>query len=282
MLNYVLVDNCRVCYFTTAAVNKKVDFLHQINSTFGSGGLMCSLNDKELSQYVTWKKLCFHKSYPDREPKKGVLSLGKQKCGKIWIFSQNVAFNRDGAFATNHKYVWLKNCIAGSLLPKEIPLDAISCDINIPSTVPNADSISVADPTTSVTNPTPSAVDPTTSVADPTPSTVDPTTSIADPTPSAVDPTTSIADPTASVGDPNFETLLEILEDCLDHNYLSCLLMMGAGVACFHYQEIMKLFRFCPQVMATGPVSTGKSMSIQAALCLFGADNAKNHYIKIM
>ena len=32
--------------------------------------------------------------------------------------------------------------------------------------------------------------------------------------------------------------------------------------------------------MATGPVSTGKSMSIQAALCLFGADNTKNHYMK--
>jgi len=32
--------------------------------------------------------------------------------------------------------------------------------------------------------------------------------------------------------------------------------------------------------MAPGPVSTGKSVSIQAALSLFGADNAKNHYMK--
>ena len=60
---------------------------------------------------------------------------------------------------------------------------------------------------------------------------------------------TSIADPTTLDANPNFETLLEILEDCLDHKYLSCLLMMGAGVACFHYQEILKLFRFCLQVM---------------------------------
>ena len=51
--------------------------------------------------------------------------------------------------------------------------------------------------------------------------------------------------------------------------------MMGAGVISFHYQEIIRVFRFCPQVMATGPVSTGKSVSIQAALSLFGADNAK-------
>ena len=32
--------------------------------------------------------------------------------------------------------------------------------------------------------------------------------------------------------------------------------------------------------MATGPVSIGKSVSIQAALSHFGADNAKNHYMK--
>ena len=48
----------------------------------------------------------------------------------------------------------------------------------------------------------------------------------------------------------------------------------------FHYQELIKLFRLCPQEMATGPVSTWKSILIQAALSLFGADNVKNHYMK--
>ena len=62
--------------------------------------------------------------------------------------------------------------------------------------------------------------------------------------------------------------------------FLSCVLMMGAGVMAFHYQELIRMFRLCPQVMATGPVSTGKSVSILAALSLFGTDNAKNHYLK--
>ena len=78
----------------------------------------------------------------------------------------------------------------------------------------------------------------------------------------------------------SFPALLKILEICLMHNFLSCVLMKGAGIMASHYQELIKLFRLCPQVMATGSVSTGKSASIQAALSLFGADNPKNHYMK--
>ena len=73
-----------------------------------------------------------------------------------------------------------------------------------------------------------------------------------------------------------FPALLKTLETCLKHNFLSCVLIMGAGVMAFHYHELIRLFRMCPQVMVTGLVSTGKSVSIQAALSLFGADNAKN------
>lgn len=70
-----------------------------------------------------------------------------------------------------------------------------------------------------------------------------------------------------------FPALLKTLETCLKHNFLSCVLMMGAGVMAFHYQELIRLFRLCPQVMDTGPVSTGKPLLIQAA-------NANNHYMK--
>ena len=45
----------RSCYFTIAAAHKKNDFVAQLNASFGSGGLMCSFNDKELTQYVEWK-----------------------------------------------------------------------------------------------------------------------------------------------------------------------------------------------------------------------------------
>lgn len=195
-------------------MHKKVDFITQINSTFGSGGLVCSFSDKELTQYISWKKCSFHKSHPNREPKVGVLFLGKQRCGKIWVFSKDIAFSIDGLNTSSHNYVWLKNSISLGGNSKELSLEEISCDIKV------------------------------------------------------------------SASDQIFPELLETLETCLAHNYLSCILIMGAGVMSFHYQEVLKLFRFCPQVMATGPVSTGKSVSIQAALCLFGADNTKNHYLK--
>lgn len=163
-------------------MHKKIDFINQINATFGSGGMICSFNDKELSQYISWKKQLFYNNHPERESKEGVLSLGKQKCGSIWIFSQNVAITRDGLLATNHKYVWLKNCLTlGGSSPKEISLDEITCNIN--------------------------------SVHD---------------------------DNSTSIVNSKFEELLETLDECLDHNYLSCLLMMGAGVVAFHYQEILK------------------------------------------
>ena len=86
-----------------------------------------------------------------------------------------------------------------------------------------------------------------------------------------------IANKPLSTWSPNikaFLLLLNTLETSLDHNFFSCVLVMGAGVMSFHYQEIVKVFRFCPQVMATGPVSTGQSVSIQAALSLFGAEKS--------
>ncbi len=196
-----IIPICRICYFTTSAVHKKVDFITQINSTFGSGGLVCSFSDKELAQYISWKKCKFHKSHPNREPKIGVLFLGKQKCGNIWVFSKDIAFNKDGLDTSSHNYVWLKNSISLGGNSKELSFEEITFDIKV------------------------------------------------------------------STSNQIFPELLDTLETCLAHNYLSCILMMGAGGMSIHYQEILKLFQFCPQVMATGPVSTGKSMSIMFIWC---------------
>lgn len=199
-----------------AAVHRKVDFINQINSTFGSGGMVCSFNDKELAQYISWKRQCFHKDRSEYLPKVGVTSLGKQGCGDVWFFSENLAINSDGQQVdySAHKYVWLKNSVLLGSNTKELSLEEITCDVKLP------------------------------------------------------------------LSNKPFPVLLDTLETCPKHNFLSCVLMMGAGVMAFHYQELIRQFRLCPQVMATGPVSTGKSVSIQAALSLFGADNVKNHYMK--
>ena len=66
------------------AVHRKVDFINQINSTFGSGGLVCFFNDKELAQYISWKRQRFHKDHTEYLPKVGVTSPkvgGKDKSG---------------------------------------------------------------------------------------------------------------------------------------------------------------------------------------------------------
>lgn len=80
------------------------------------------------------------------------------------------------------------------------------------------------------------------------------------------------------LGISSFKVLLSTLEKCLAHNFLSGLLFLGAGAMSFHYRQIADLFEGCPQVMATGPPSTGKTLSMHAALSLFGANNTKNHY----
>ena len=81
----------RSCYFIIAAAHKKNDFVAQLTASFGSGGLMCSFNDKELTQYVEWKQRIFKRS--TREQKKGVLTVGKQPCGKFWVLAENCCIN---------------------------------------------------------------------------------------------------------------------------------------------------------------------------------------------
>ena len=207
----------RICYFTIAAVHRKCDFINQLSSSFGSGGLSCSFNDKDLTQYITWKRKHFHKNQPSPSEKQGVLQLGKQPCGKIWVLSPNCFLDENGR-QDSKDYIWLKNMPAiGSQLGREISLEEIACDIYQPT----------ADFRSSGTL---------------------------------------------------FKTLLSNLKSCLQHNFLSAVLLLGGSTMAFHYRKIIEIMKFCPQVMAVGPPSTGKTLSLQASLSLFGANNSKNLY----
>ena len=57
---FVLLFSYSTCYFIMIAAHKKIDFINQLSYTFGSGGLTCSFTDKELIQYVLWKRRKFH------------------------------------------------------------------------------------------------------------------------------------------------------------------------------------------------------------------------------
>ena len=194
-----------------AAAHKKIDFINQLSYSFGSGGLACSFTDKELTQYISWKRRIFHKD-ESAVDKEGVLQLGRQPCGKIWILSQDCFISREGQITINHDYVWLKSSAPFGNPSKEINLEEIACNVK--------------------------------------------------------KPLNTMALP----------SLIMILEKCLEHNFLSGLLFIGAGAMIFHYHKILELFKFYPQVMAVGPPSTGKTISLQASLALFGANNSKNHY----
>lgn len=193
-----------------AAAHKKNDFVTQLSASFGSGGLMCSFNDKELTQYIEYKRRTFKRT--NREKKQGVLTIGKQPCGKIWVLAENCFIDCNGQLSKDHVYVWLKKLVTYGHTQKDLMLEDLKCSIFKP--------LSTA----------------------------------------------------------NLESLLQSLETCLGHNFLSGLLLMGAGAMAFHYKTIIDTLRSCPQIMAVGPPSTGKTLSLQATLALFGADNCSNQY----
>lgn len=46
----------RLCYFTTGSTNKKADFLRELNSSYKHACLQCSFSDKEVSEFIQYKK----------------------------------------------------------------------------------------------------------------------------------------------------------------------------------------------------------------------------------
>ena len=56
----------------------------------------------------------------------------------------------------------------------------------------------------------------------------------------------------------HFPGLLQQLENCLEHNFISGLLCIGGAVMMFHCKKLIQLYSFCPQVVAFGPLSTEK------------------------
>ena len=49
-------------------------------------------------------------------------------------------------------------------------------------------------------------------------------------------------------------TLIDLLEKCLKHNFITGLLTLGACVQTFHYKAVVKLFGGCPITVEGAPV----------------------------
>ena len=72
----------------------KHTFLKDIRQTYGSGGFVCSFNEKELAGFHHFSECGFPFSDPQKL-KQGVQWVGKQE-GAVWVLNQSVHINADG------------------------------------------------------------------------------------------------------------------------------------------------------------------------------------------
>ena len=74
----MMVKNyCRLSFYTTESPIIKQNFLKQIRSTFGAGGFVCYLTEKELSEFHQHLERNFPFQHQDRV-KKGVITLCRE------------------------------------------------------------------------------------------------------------------------------------------------------------------------------------------------------------
>ena len=82
---------CRLCYFTAGSTSKKFDFMRELNSSFRQAGLQCSFSDKELSEFLQYKK----QNTAALLVKFGVLNVGLQENGS-WVLGPCAYISEDG------------------------------------------------------------------------------------------------------------------------------------------------------------------------------------------
>ena len=89
----------------------KQRFLSDIRSTFGYGGLNCSLSDRDLADYHNFLERDFNFSEAGRT-KLGVRCVGRQMSGKelknIWVLNPQVHINSQGVIISlaDSEYMW--------------------------------------------------------------------------------------------------------------------------------------------------------------------------------
>ena len=113
---YFLYTPCSRCYFTSASTNRKTDFMKEISSSYKLSCLQCSFSDKELSEFIQFKK---RQSQPI--PKKYAVShVGRHEDG-TWVLGSNAYFASNGTPLTieDSKYVWIGDIYQGKGVAKE-------------------------------------------------------------------------------------------------------------------------------------------------------------------
>ncbi len=97
----------RLCYYTTESLVYKQNFLKEIKLTFGAGGFVCSLTDKELSEFQHFLESTFPFTEAKRV-KQGVAFAGKVVDDNVWVLNQHLQIDEDGKQIPEEetKYAW--------------------------------------------------------------------------------------------------------------------------------------------------------------------------------
>jgi len=95
-----------------------------VNSSYKVACLQCSFTDKELAEFIQFKKQSV-----EFERKKSVAKIGLQSDG-TWVLSSNVYVSADGKLLDicESKFIWIGNFHSGP----GIPLPSEQCTIHLP------------------------------------------------------------------------------------------------------------------------------------------------------
>ena len=97
-----------------------------LNSSYKDACLHCSFSDKELSQYIQFKKeACAH----NLTKKYSVSSVGLQSDG-TWVMSRNVHLSKDGMLLepADSQYIWIGHIFNGP----GVACDSEECTVELP------------------------------------------------------------------------------------------------------------------------------------------------------
>ena len=117
----------RRCYFTSESTNRKCDFMRELNGSYKLACLQCSFSDKELSEFIQFKK----RKAQALPVKFAISHVGLQPDG-TWILGNQAYFSSEGkAIQCNEsKYIWIGDIFYGM----GVAAESQKCAISLPLT----------------------------------------------------------------------------------------------------------------------------------------------------
>ena len=103
----------RDCYVTNDSINyKRSEFMKVLNRSYRKGCLQCSMVDRELNEFLQFKRrnMIITK-------KNAVELIGKQKNG-CWILENGIYISPTGMEILSSEYVWICHIFEGHGVPK--------------------------------------------------------------------------------------------------------------------------------------------------------------------